>query len=108
MDYLVPISEQDTAYFLKHGLQKSLHIIPTGFRMENYPMTVLPADSSIFLIGALDWLPNQEGLAWFLENVFDRLLSELPELSFHVAGRNAPAHFEKKLKHPNIFYHLER
>ena len=42
-----------------------------------------------------------------MQNVFNLLLNELPELRFHVAGRNAPGHFEKKLKHPNISYHGE-
>jgi len=107
VDALVPISEEDATYFREHGLQKSMLTIPAGLNMENYPQTKLPPGASIFFIGALDWLPNQEGLEWFLENVFDLLLTELPELKFHVAGRNAPARFEKKLKHPNISYHGE-
>jgi len=107
VDALIPISEPDAAYFIEHGLQKPLLTIPAGLSMVNYPQTELPAGPSIFFIGALDWLPNQEGLAWFLRNVFNQLLSELPELRFHVAGRNAPLHFEKKLKHPNITYHGE-
>ena len=106
-DILVPISEKDAGYFREHGLQKPMLTIPAGLNMENYPLTKPPAGPSIFFIGALDWLPNQEGLEWFLRNVFDQLLSELPELRFHVAGRNAPVHFEKKLKHPNISYHGE-
>ncbi len=106
-DALIPISEWDASYFREHGLQKPSLTIPAGLNLENYHQTELPDGPSIFFIGALDWLPNQEGLSWFLNNVFDRLLSELPVLRFHVAGRNAPAHFERKLKHPNISYHGE-
>jgi glycosyltransferase involved in cell wall biosynthesis len=106
-DALIPISEWDASYFREHGLQKASLTIPAGLSLENYHQTELPDGPSIFFIGALDWLPNQEGLSWFLNNVFDRLLSELPVLRFHVAGRNAPAHFERKLKHPNISYHGE-
>jgi len=107
VDILIPISEEDAGYFREHDLQKPMLTIPAGLNMKNYPLTKPPAGSSIFFIGALDWLPNQEGLDWFLRNVFDQLLSELPELKFHVAGRNAPVCFEKKLKHPNISYHGE-
>ncbi|MCD4710533.1 MAG: glycosyltransferase family 4 protein [Bacteroidales bacterium] len=106
-DALIPISELDGTYFREQGLHKPLLTIPTGLSMENYPQTELPAEPSIFFIGALDWLPNQEGLTWFLQKVFGLLLAELPELRFHVAGRNAPAQFEKKLNHPNISYHGE-
>jgi glycosyltransferase involved in cell wall biosynthesis len=80
---------------------------PTGLTIENYPLTKLPSEPSIFFIGALDWLPNQEGLTWFIREVFGLLLLELPKLKFHVAGRNAPTQFEKVLKHPNILYHGE-
>ena len=106
-DALIPISECDASYFSNLGLQMPMLTIPAGLIRKNYPLTPLPALPSVFFIGALDWLPNQEGLSWFLHNVFDLLLNELPELRFHVAGRNAPGHFEKKLKHPNISYHGE-
>jgi len=106
-DALIPISECDASYFSNLGLQMPMLTIPAGLILKNYPLTPLPALPSVFFIGALDWLPNQEGLSWFLQNVFDLLLNELPELRFHVAGRNAPGHFEKKLKHPNISYHGE-
>ena len=67
----------------------------------------LPEKSTIFFIGALDWLPNQEGLLWFLDKVFDQLIKTVPQLTFHVAGRNAPHSFIEKLQHPGIVYHGE-
>ncbi|MDF1574602.1 MAG: glycosyltransferase family 4 protein [Bacteroidales bacterium] len=106
-DMLIPISDYDSAYFRKQGLQIPMLTIPAGLTMEDYPLTELPAEPSIFYIGALDWLPNQEGLNWFIEKVFPLLLSKLPALRFHVAGRNASRQFEKKLNHPNISYHGE-
>ena len=106
-DTLVPISHPDASYFMEQGIQKPSIIIPAGLNMGNYRQTELPEKPSIFFIGALDWLPNQEGLNWFLQNIFGLLLSELPGLEFHVAGRNSPGHFEKKLRHPNITYHGE-
>jgi glycosyltransferase involved in cell wall biosynthesis len=107
VDILVPISEPDASFFREKGIHIPTVTIPAGLDTVNYPFTELPAGLSICFIGALDWLPNQEGLLWFLRNVFDRLLMALPELKFHVAGRNAPRHFEKKLKHPQILYHGE-
>lgn len=106
-DVLIPISERDAEYFRGLGLIKPLLTVPAGLDPEQYPETAPPADRSIFFIGALDWLPNQEGLLWFMQQVLGQLLTELPGLTFHVAGRNAPAHFVKKLKHPGITYHGE-
>jgi len=106
-DFLIPISDRDGSCFRELGLQKPQLTIPAGLILEHYPLTEPPADRSIYFIGALDWLPNQEGLLWFLNHVFDRLLSRLPDLRFHVAGRNAPANFMKKLRHPGITFHGE-
>jgi len=106
-DCLIPISPADEAYYKKHGCHQPLQTIPTGLSIKDYPLSPLPTEPSIFFIGALDWLPNQEGLLWFLDKVFGLVLEKVPGLSFHVAGRNAPKQFEKRLMHPGITYHGE-
>lgn len=107
VDTLIPISEQDCSAFRELGIQIPTFTVPAGLDLEHYQMTELPGSPSLFYIGALDWLPNQEGLQWFLKKVFERVLEAMPDLEFHVAGRNAPRAFERKLKHPNILYHGE-
>jgi len=107
VDMLIPISEKDEAIFRELGTFTPMLTIPTGLNLAEYPLTEIPGDSSIFFIGALDWLPNQEGLTWFLDHVFDLLLEELPEIRLHVAGRNAPESIRKKLVHRNIIFHGE-
>ncbi len=107
IDRLIPISDYDRTYFREQGIQRPSLTIPAGLILSNYPLTELPFTPTIFFIGALDWMPNQEGLNWFLQKVFHKLLTELPELRFHVAGRNAPSSFEKRFNHPNIVYHGE-
>jgi glycosyltransferase involved in cell wall biosynthesis len=106
-DCLVAISPLDETYFREKGAGQPAITIPTGFSMNSYPSSPLPAEPSLFFIGALDWLPNQEGLKWFLDHVFDPLCAEVPEIRFHVAGRNAPESFEKLVKKEQIIYHGE-
>jgi len=106
-DCLVAISPLDESCFSGNGYNKPSITIATGFRLEEYPETILPANKDIFFIGALDWLPNQEGLAWFLDNVFEELTARVPDIKFHIAGRNAPGYFERKLRNKSIVYHGE-
>ena len=106
-DYLIPISPTDEFYFRDQGFTGPTLTVPTGFSIDEYPQAPLPEESTIFFIGALDWLPNQEGLLWFLDKVFDQLINTVPQLTFHVAGRNAPDSFIEKLQHPGIVYHGE-
>jgi hypothetical protein len=95
VDTLIPISAKDASYFRDQGTDTPMLTIPAGLDLEDYPLTGMPSGPSLFFIGALDWLPNQEGLSWFLDQVFEPLLEKLPEISFHVAGRNVPRAFQK-------------
>lgn len=106
-DLLVPISKEDEKYFIRQGVKKPGITIPAGLSMERYPETSLPAEPTLFFIGALDWIPNQEGLTWFLGDAFNQLIQLVPSVRFHIAGRNAPDHFIRKMNHPLITYHGE-
>jgi glycosyltransferase involved in cell wall biosynthesis len=106
-DALLPISQVDEEYFRKAGLHIPSLTIPTGLSLEDYPLTPPPSSPSLFFIGALDWLPNQEGLRWFLEEVFPSLHQASPDLILHIAGRNAPPAMERLCQAPGIRYHGE-
>jgi glycosyltransferase involved in cell wall biosynthesis len=106
-DCLVSISPTDETYFKNRGYTRPILTIPTGLSIDAYPLTSIPDEPTLFFIGALDWLPNQEGLEWFIDKVFEQITDKVPGLSFHVAGRNAPKQFESKLRHPKIVYHGE-
>ena len=62
----------------------------------------------MFFIGALDWLPNQEGLLWFVRNLWQDIHVRFPELYLEIAGRNAPHWLIRKLEeYPNIKFYGE-
>ncbi len=56
---------------------------------------------SLFFIGRLDWKPNEEGLWWFVKNVWPNIIKKYPELKFYIAGRNMDSAI-KKLNSKNI------
>ncbi|MBE0653421.1 MAG: glycosyltransferase family 4 protein [Bacteroidales bacterium] len=109
VDMLIAISERDLNQLgLLHNI-KSI-TIPTGLNTYRYPTPAIPLYPSLFYIGALDWMPNQEGINWFIENVFLQLRKNLPGIELHIAGRNAPSRMKEKLreyKNSGIFYHGE-
>lgn len=102
-----PRQGQPSQGLQKQGHTKPILTLPAGLRIKEYPLTSLPPEPTLFFIGALDWLPNQEGLEWFLKEVFPGLVSRVPSMTFHVAGRNAPGHVTRRLAHPNITFHGE-
>ena len=104
-DALVTITQRDTDVFNTMENTKPVHVTPSGIFINE--MSLEKPDSkelSLFHLGALDWSPNQEGLLWFLKNCWKQIHTELPELKFYIAGRNAPEWFIRKIKLPNIIY----
>jgi glycosyltransferase involved in cell wall biosynthesis len=108
-DLVVGISERDVAAFQKMGLAQPGIVAPIGIDTDDYT----PDESSfsrplsLSFIGSLDWMPNQEGLKWFLDEVWQPLLApNFPELTFHIGGRTAPR-WLRKLDMERVTFHGE-
>jgi len=106
-DLMVTVSERDEAILRSHHFNRPSITIPSGINVRDYRCRMVPAGRKICFIGALDWMPNQEGLLWFIDHVLRDLADELPDVELHIAGRNAPPDLEKKLKVANVVYHGE-
>jgi glycosyltransferase involved in cell wall biosynthesis len=107
-DLLVPITREDGQVFQSMGNTKPLQVVATGIMPEGFrEVKASKSGNSIFFIGALDWIPNREGLLWFIDNVWDRLRTDVPISGFHIAGRNAPVWFEEKCHEHGITFHGE-
>lgn len=91
-DLLVSITERDQKIYQQLGYKKATHVTPVGIDHRYYLAddASFKKDISIGFIGSLDWMPNQEGLRWFLQNVWQRLRTQFPNLQLHIAGRNTP------------------
>lgn len=108
-DLLVGISARDVEHFQRLGLRKPAYVTPIGLDARDYTpdYTSFNRPLSLSFIGSLDWMPNQEGLRWFLEQVWTPMLAPaFPELTFHIAGRTAPK-WIKELNLPRVFFHGE-
>jgi glycosyltransferase involved in cell wall biosynthesis len=103
-DAMVPITERDALRLKELGCIIPVHVTPTGVDAVQYaPDPAAMRFPSVFHIGALDWIPNQEGLNWFFAEVWPKVLEKMPELVFYLAGRNAPADYRES-RQPNVVY----
>jgi glycosyltransferase involved in cell wall biosynthesis len=106
-DYLVAVSERDLKKFKTLGYKNGAMSSPIGLDIKNYTtITNQKTSDDICFIGALDWIPNMEGLMWFIENVWPELSVRFPKLKFHIAGRNTPDNL-KNLQRHNMIVHGE-
>ncbi|RZL53513.1 MAG: glycosyltransferase [Pedobacter sp.] len=46
-----------------------------------------------YFLGAMDWRPNQEGLEWFLDDIWPDIEKLNKDLRFYIAGKNMQKHF---------------
>ncbi len=107
-DLLVAITKRDLNLYQNLGYRKSALVIPVGIEKQSYEPNYKSYQKypSLSFIGALDWIPNQEGLIWFLDNVWNKLSAQYPRLQFHIAGRHAPKSI-LQLQIPNVVVHGE-
>jgi len=108
VDALVAISKRDELWFLANGFDKPSTTVPSGYSYFESTQTSGLKSNDICFLGSLDWIPNQEGLIWFLNHIWPIILKSCPQIKFHIAGRNAPQVLsEKIMKRPNVMFHGE-
>ncbi len=108
-DLLVGITARDVARFQQLGLHQPTTVTPIGLDCRDYQPdnASFQRPLSLSFIGSLDWMPNQEGLRWFLDRVWTPLLAPaFPELTFHIAGRTAPE-WLRRLQMDRVHFHGE-
>jgi glycosyltransferase involved in cell wall biosynthesis len=100
---IASISQVDTDFIIKHTKRSILiTTIPIGIELKKIKNTASEREfPGLFHLGSMDWIPNQEGVRWFLNNVWPSLSQEFPNLSLYLAGRNMPD-WIKKTKINNI------
>ncbi len=92
-DILVAITGKDLDFFKTMGLNISHCVAPIGLNLKEYPASIIDSQKKpkLSFIGALDWIPNVEGLQWLLQEVWPLVLDKEPDAQFHIAGRHSPA-----------------
>jgi glycosyltransferase involved in cell wall biosynthesis len=94
-DSVVVFTEQDKATMITYGIKVPINIVPVGINLEqyepDYSKTEVP---TLFFLGSLDWLPNREGIEWFLENFHKDIESGDLPVKFYVAGNDIPERFD--------------
>lgn len=101
-DAIIAITQEDKNLLQQLGCTTKIIISPAGIDIDNYaPDKTSVEFPSLFHIGALDWMPNQEGVKRFIADEWINIYDKFPNLRFYIAGRNMPA-WMKEWKYPNV------
>jgi polysaccharide biosynthesis protein PslH len=103
-DAVVAVSREDAEHIQQQYGVAKVHDVPTGVDVEYFkpqPAPVVP--HSLVFVGSMDWLPNEDGIVYFAEEILPRVMAQLPDVRLKVVGRNpTPRVRELARKHPRI------
>lgn len=90
-DFMAVCSDTDKLYF---GNDSRVVVIPNGFELPGDPPVRNSSDNMrLGFIGNIEYGPNMDGLRWFGDNVWGRIMEQLPHARFRVVGK-IPANAE--------------
>ena len=96
LDFLIPITSADAELFGAMDTKAAIFVSPSGLDMEDYTIDKSKKEwPGIFHLGALNWMPNVQGIEWFLKEIWPKLHASFPKLKFYIAGRNMPDWLKK-------------
>ena len=90
VDGIAAITLTDASYFRRVTATPVIDL-PFGVDIEKFnPVFEVGDTPSFYHIGSMNWMPNEEGIKWFLKNVWDDVHKRIPEAKLYLAGRNMP------------------
>jgi len=94
-DGIATISTKDAEFYLKNKASVPVEDIPFGVDINKYEVSSVPYEfPSLFHIGSMNWMPNEEGIKWFIETTWNMVSEKFPGLKLYLAGRMMPEWLE--------------
>lgn len=87
-DHVLAVSEADANIFSGFLDRSKITVIPTGVDTEFFqPQPGAPVPNSLVFTGSMDWLPNEDGIFYFAEQILPRIRKQIPDVKLWVVGR---------------------
>ena len=87
-DHVLTVSEADKDFFSDFLDRSKMTVISTGVDTEYFrPDTASEQPNSLVFTGSMDWMPNEDGVLYFLRSILPLIRREIPEITFTIVGR---------------------
>jgi sugar transferase (PEP-CTERM/EpsH1 system associated) len=91
-DHVLAVSQTDADFFARELPPEKLTVVPTGVDIEYFrPLRSEEEPNSLVFTGSMDWMPNEDGIFYFAEEILPRIFEELPNARLSVVGRKPSA-----------------
>jgi glycosyltransferase involved in cell wall biosynthesis len=104
-DHVIAMSEVDRQKLINYGLHiERITIIRSGVDVEEFRVNEIPqSDHHIVALGTLKYLPNKDGMIWFLDNVLPLIKAKVKECNLIVIGAKDEGMIERYKDRSVIF-----
>ncbi len=104
-DGIMAITDRDADFYKKNNYKGKLTTISAGVDLELYqPKQITSVKPSICFLGSMEWMPNIQGVEWYLDKIWPLLKKTHPELTLHIAGKNMSAEMKSRVIEGVTFY----
>jgi glycosyltransferase involved in cell wall biosynthesis len=88
-DWIVAVSGHDRDFFEQQYGWRHVRAIDTAVDVDYFQPSSATVDRDrVVFLGSMDWLPNQDGVAYFVRHVWPRVMAARPRARFQIVGRN--------------------
>lgn len=89
-DHVIAVSEADRDAFRQGYGVASVSDVATGVDIDFFrPSGEVPLrPHEIVFTGSMDWMPNEDGIAWFVHDVLPLIRRDVPDATLAIVGRN--------------------
>jgi glycosyltransferase involved in cell wall biosynthesis len=89
-DMVFTVSDNDKQILRDElGVRQPIEVLPTGvdidFFSPRHEETLVPG--RLLFLGSMDWMPNIDGMNWFIKNVYGLIKQRRPEVTLDIVGR---------------------
>jgi sugar transferase (PEP-CTERM/EpsH1 system associated) len=88
-DHVITVSEEEQQIVRQQFGVEQASTLPAGVDTDFFQSRdVRPQPGHLVFVGSMDWYPNEDGVIWFLRDVYPQIRKRIPNVSFSVVGRN--------------------
>lgn len=100
-DRVVAVSRADAETIERDYGVSGVSDIPTGVDTDFFRPTgrVVTDARNLVFTGSMDWMPNEDGILWFVDEVLPRIHERMPDVTLTIVGRNPPQQIQALAAH---------
>lgn len=92
-DSVIAVSADDREQMKNEYGAAAVFDVPTGVDTDFFRPSgsEKPSPHNIVFTGSMDWLPNEDGIRYFMREIMPLIKNKVPDATLTVVGRNPPA-----------------